>query len=260
LDLKRSSGVATLADVLAADNPTALVRELLTDRAVPLAEAELLAPIDAQEVWAAGVTYRRSREARREESVGAGSFYDQVYDAARPELFFKATPHRVVGPGQPIRIRRDTSWTVPEPELTFVLSPRVKLVGYTIGNDMSARDIEGRNPLYLPQAKVYNDCCALGPVVTLADAMPEPEQVEIRLHIEREGRIAFDGATTWSAMKRTPRELVDWLGQDNSFPAGAFLLTGTGVVPPDEFSLAPSDVVSISITGIGTLTNTVYRD
>lgn len=261
LDLRCADGVETLADLLAAEQPEALVRELSAGEspAIALNEATLLAPIDQQEVWAAGVTYRRSREARREESVDAGSFYDQVYDAARPELFFKATPHRVVGPDERVRIRRDTTWCVPEPELALVLSPELKLVGFTIGNDMSARDIEGANPLYLPQAKLYDACCALGPVVTLAGSMPDLSETGIRLTIERNGETVFDGSTTLAQMKRTPRELIGWLGQDNSFPNGAFLLTGTGIVPPDEFSLTPDDVVSITIDGIGTLTNVVFR-
>jgi 2-dehydro-3-deoxy-D-arabinonate dehydratase len=230
---------------------------LRNDPTPPPADARLLAPLDRQEVWAAGVTYKRSQEARERESAGAARFYDLVYTAPRPELFFKATPHRVVGPGEAVRVRRDSRWSVPEPELALVLSPRLQLVGYTIGNDMSARDIEGENPLYLPQAKVYDRCCALGPAITLAEAMPPLEQVTIRLTIERGGRPAFEGSTSLGAMKRSFDDLVQWLGRENSFPDGVILLTGTGVVPPDDFALAAGDVVHIDVTGIGRLTNPV---
>src|SRR5262249_19098496 len=171
----------------------------------------------------------------------------------------KATPHRVAGPGGRVRIRRDSRWNVPEPELGLVLSPRLKLVGFTIGNDMSSRDIEGENPLYLPQAKVYDHSCALGPVVTLAEGMPPLGQVTIHLVIDRAGKAVFDGSTSVGEMKRTAEDLVQWLGRDNSFPAGAVLLTGTGIVPPDDFTLAPDDRVSIDITGIGRLTNFVEQ-
>src|SRR5262249_52661954 len=216
-------------------------------------------PLDKQEVWAAGVTYKRSREARERESEGAAKFYDLVYGAARPELFFKATPHRVVGQGSRVRIRRDSKWSVPEPELALVVSPRLKLVGFTIGNDMSARDIEGENPLYLPQAKVYEHCCALGPVITLAGHLPPPDKVTIRLTIERRGDVVFDGSTSLAEMARTFDDLIGWLGRGNSFPAGVILLTGTGVVPPDDFSLAAGDRVSIAVTGIGRLSNLVEQ-
>jgi 2-dehydro-3-deoxy-D-arabinonate dehydratase len=226
---------------------------------LPLESVQLLAPIDAQEVWGAGVTYERSKVARQEESEQGGSFYDLVYRAPRPELFFKATPSRVVGPGAPIRVRRDTRWCVPEPELALVLSPSLRLVGFTIGNDVSARDIEGENPLYLPQAKVYDASCALGPVITLAPAMPPVHTLTIRLAIEREGKTAFDGSTSVGRMARRLDELIDWLGRDNLFPDGVVLLTGTGIVPPDEFTLQAGDLVRISIDGIGTLTNPVIQ-
>jgi 2-dehydro-3-deoxy-D-arabinonate dehydratase len=206
------------------------------------------------------VTYERSKVARQEESEQGGSFYDLVYSAPRPELFFKATPSRVVGPGQPIRVRRDTRWCVPEPELALVLSPSLRLVGFTIGNDVSARDIEGENPLYLPQAKVYDASCALGPVVTLAAAMPPIRELTIRLEIERDGTAAFDGSTSVARMARRLDELIDWLGRDNLFPDGVILLTGTGIVPPDEFTLRAGDQVRITIDGIGTLTNPVVQD
>jgi 2-dehydro-3-deoxy-D-arabinonate dehydratase len=250
-------GVASLSEVLHADHPALTAQSLLENSpSVPLAELTLLAPVDQQEVWAAGVTYKRSREARERESVGAARFYDLVYTAERPELFFKALPGRVVGPGGRVRIRRDSRWSVPEPELALVLSPRLRIAGYTIGNDMSARDIEGENPLYLPQAKVYDRSCALGPVVTLADAMPT-EHVRIHLTIERRGGRVFEGATTLDQMARSFGDLVGWLGRENTFPHGAILLTGTGIVPPDDFTLAPGDLVSIDITGIGRLTNLV---
>src|SRR4051794_3570561 len=212
-----------------------------------LESVALLAPIDAHEVWGAGVTYERSKVARQEESEGGGSFYDQVYRADRPELFFKANPARVVGPGRPIRVRRDSRWCVPEPELALVLTPGLRLVGFTVGNDVSARDIEGRNPLYLPQAKVYDACCALGPVVTLAGAMPPADQVGITLRIERGDEVAFEGSTSVSRMARRFEELIDWLGRDNLFPDGVVLLTGTGIVPPDEFGLHAGDLVHITI-------------
>ncbi len=263
LDLQSHIGMRGLSDILHADSPAKIAHDLIDDSAgtVPLHELTLLAPIDRQEVWAAGVTYKRSRQARERESAGAGgaSFYDKVYTAARPELFLKATPHRVSGPGERVRIRRDSRWSVPEPELALVLTPRLRLVGYTVGNDMSARDIEGENPLYLPQAKVHDRCCALGPVITLAEAMPPLDQVGIRLTIERGGQKAFEGATRVSEMARTLDDLINWLGRENSFPSGVILLTGTGIVPPDEFTLAPDDVVHIDITGIGRLTNRVEQ-
>ena len=256
-----STAPNALSAALHAADPAAHVRDLAAGslEVQPLSAVRLLAPLDAQEVWGAGVTYERSKVARQEESEQGGSFYDLVYRAPRPELFFKATPSRVVGPGVPIRVRQDTKWCVPEPELTLVLSSKLKLVGYTIGNDVSARDIEGENPLYLPQAKMYDACCALGPVVTLASSMPPISGVEIRLEIERDGAVVLKDATLLSRMARTFDELIGWLGKDNRFPDGVFLLTGTGIVPPDEFSLEAGDVVRISIDGIGTLTNPVIR-
>jgi len=249
----------TLGDLLAAPSPGLLAKDLLNASKTNerLDSVKVLAPVDRQEIWAAGVTYKRSKVAREEESVGAAQFYDKVYTAPRPEIFLKATAHRVVGTGEPVRIRHDSKWNVPEPELTLVISPALKIVGYTIGNDMSSRDIEGENPLYLPQAKIYRGACAIGPVITLADAMPPLPGVEIRLVIERGGSKAFEGSTTFAQFARTPEGLVECLGKEMDFPDGAMLLTGTGVVPPDSFSLASGDVVHITIDGIGTLTNPV---
>jgi len=219
---------------------------------------DVLPPIGSQEVWAAGVTYYRSRNARMEESKGAGGgdFYDRVYSATRPELFFKASAHRVVGPDAKVAIRDDASWSVPEPELTLLVTPAGKIAGYTIGNDMSSRDIEGENPLYLPQAKVYDRSCALGPCLLVQDE-PLPAATEIALEIRRDGAVAFSGATTLKEMKRKPEELVEYLYRNNSFPQGCFLLTGTGVVPPDGFTLHLGDEIRITIPAIGTLVNTV---
>ncbi len=211
------------------------------------ARGPLLAPIEKdQEVWACGVTYLRSREARMAESEDSADVYDKVYRAERPELFFKAVGRRVVGPGGAVRIRRDSSWNVPEPELTLVVNSRMEIVGYTVGNDMSSRDIEGENPLYLPQAKIYNGACSLGPAIRLApaDALRE---VAIELQIRRDGSEVFRGSTNSSKMKRGLEELASWLGCELDFPQGAFLLTGAGIVPPGEFTLAAGDELRISI-------------
>jgi 2-dehydro-3-deoxy-D-arabinonate dehydratase len=222
------------------------------------AQGDLRAPIGTQEVWAAGVTYYRSREARIEESksAGGGDFYDRVYDAERPEIFFKASPHRVVGPGGKVAIRDDSSWSVPEPELALLISPQGDIVGYTVGNDMSSRSIEGENPLYLPQAKVYQRCCALGPCV-LVTQDPLPMSTEISMEIFRGGSKEFAGTTLLSSMKRDLAVLVKYLYRNNSFPSGCFLLTGTGIVPPDSFTLQGGDEIRITIVGIGALINTV---
>lgn len=218
----------------------------------------LAAPIEGQEVWAAGVTYYRSRSARIEESkdAGGGDFYDRVYSAERPELFFKATPHRVAGPNAKVRIRRDASWSVPEPELALCVNPKGKIVGYTIGNDMSSRDIEGANPLYLPQAKVYDQSCALGPGILIAQG-PLPPATKISLEILRASKVEFSAFVTLADMKRDPATLVEYLFRDNSFPRGCFLLTGTGIVPPDSFTLRSKDEIRITIAPIGTLVNEV---
>ena len=218
-------------------------------------QAHLLPPLDRQEVWAAGVTYLRSRQAREEESHQIG-VYDRVYEAERPEIFFKATPHRVVGPYDFIRIRFDTTWNVPEPELTVLLAPDLQVVGYTVGNDVSSRDIEGENPLYLPQAKIYMGSCALGPALTLAsDFGPDP--ASIALTIQRADQVVFQGTTSTAQMKRTIGELVSYLGRENEFPHGVFLMTGTGLVPPDDYTLQAGDMVDIEIERIGSLKNVV---
>lgn len=249
----------TLAEILHAANPAAAAKASVDSSvpAEPLGSQAFLAPVDSQEIWAAGVTYKRSKVAREEESKGAAQFYDKVYSAPRPELFLKAPAWRVVHPGMPIRVRADATWSVPEPELTLVISPSLKIVGYTIGNDVSSRDIEGENPLYLPQAKVYRQSCSIGPLITLAEAMPKLSDVEIRLVIKRGGAVAFEGSTTLAQLNRTPESLVEWLGKEIDFPHGAMLLTGTGIVPPDAFNLSPGDTVDITISGIGTLSNPV---
>ena len=219
---------------------------------------DVLPPIGTQEVWAAGVTYYRSRNARMEESksAGGGNFYDRVYSDPRPELFFKATAHRVVGPGAKVAIRSDASWSVPEPELALYVTPGGRIAGYTIGNDMSSRDIEGENPLYLPQAKVYDRSCALGPCLLVSND-PLPDSTEIQIEIRRNGAPAFSGATLLKEMKREPKELVEYLYRATSFPHGCFLLTGTGIVPPDSFTLKHGDEIRITIPPIGMLTNVV---
>jgi 2-dehydro-3-deoxy-D-arabinonate dehydratase len=249
----------TLSEILEHPDPRRRIAELIDADVQPLALADvtLLAPIDSQEVWAAGVTYKRSKTARMEESTSAASLYDRVYEAPRPELFFKANPHRVAGPGEPLRIRRDSRWNVPEPELALVLNSRLELVGFTVGNDMSSRDIEGENPLYLPQAKIYDACCGLGPWITLTGDMPPTAEIGIRLAVRRQGGTAFEGATSISQMARSFDELIGWLGRECTFPDGAILLTGTGIVPPNDFTLQHGDIVEIAIDGIGTLSNPV---
>jgi 2-dehydro-3-deoxy-D-arabinonate dehydratase len=236
----------------------AIASAAFTNEATALDSTSILAPILNQEVWAAGVTYFRSRDARMAESqqAGGGSFYDRVYAAERPELFFKAVGWRVIGPGGAVRIRSDASWSVPEPELTLVVNPRGMIIGYTIGNDMSSRDIEGENPLYLPQAKVYNGSCALGPCILLAEN-PLPTSTAIQIEIERKAATVFSGSTSLAELKREPRQLVEYLFRDQSFPHGVFLMTGTGIVPNADFTLLPGDLIRITIAGIGMLENRV---
>ena len=219
---------------------------------------QILAPTEHQEVWAAGVTYFRSRDARMEESqaAGGGDFYSLVYEAERPELFFKSTAERVVGHGQPVRLRRDASWNVPEPELVLAVNAAGRIFGYSAGNDMSSRDIEGENPLYLPQAKVYDGSCAVGPGILVPPSPPGSDTL-IKIEIVRDGRPAFTGETTLAQLKRSPETLVAYLYRETSFPNGALLFTGTGIVPPSEFTLRAADEIRIAITGIGTLVNVV---
>lgn len=252
--------VATLSEILEAEDPLQTV-EMLRQSSTRVAKDEvtLLPPVDRQEVWAAGVTYTRSKSARMEESEAAASCYDRVYVSPRPELFMKATPHRVVGSGQGIRIREDATWNVPEPELTLVMNSRLELVGFTIGNDMSSRDIEGENPLYLPQAKVYDECCGLGPGIVLAESVTGSESWPIDLQISRSGDVVFQGSTNVDQMARTFDELIGWLGRDQSFPDGVLLMTGTGIVPDSDFTLLPGDDVQITIGPLGTLTNCVVQ-
>jgi 2-dehydro-3-deoxy-D-arabinonate dehydratase len=246
----------SLDAVFQADDPAALVQAALAGAKGVAAPAGLRAPLQSQEVWAAGVTYFRSRTARMEESktAGGGSFYDRVYAAERPEIFFKATPQRVAHPGQAMHLRGDSKWMVPEPELTLAINAAGQIIGFTVGNDLSCRDIEGENPLYLPQAKCFKLCAALGPAVLIQNE-PLAPTTRIHLQIDRDGAAAFEGETTLAQLKRTPAELAGFLYRDNTFPHGAFLMTGTGIVPGDEFTLKSGDVVKITIDGIGTLVN-----
>ncbi len=262
LDLNQVEHCRNLSDILHSPDPRGLAKFLIDPQAEPCPEesATFLSPLDHQEVWAAGVTYKRSQVARMEESETGASHYDRVYTAPRPEIFFKATPHRVSGPHQPVRVRADSKWSVPEPELTLIANPDMKLVGFTIGNDMSARDIEGENPLYLPQAKMYKQSCSLGPCVLIPEQPLDRPNTAIRMKITRKGKKAFEGETNVGQMVRDFDELLGWLGRENEFPHGAMLLTGTGVVPPDDFSLENGDIISIEITGIGTLVNPVVKD
>jgi len=262
LDLSQTEKYRSLADILHAPDLLGLVRFLIDPKAdpIPLDQVKLQAPIDHQEVWAAGVTYKRSQVARMDESKSGAVHYDKVYTAERPELFFKATPERVSGPGEPVRVRFDSRWTVPEPEFTLVVSAKKQLVGFTIGNDMSSRDIEGENPLYLPQAKLYRQSCALGPWIVIPEGPLDRSATQITVSIMRKGKEAFRGSTDLGQMVRSFEDLISWLVRENDYPNGAFLLTGTGVVPPDDFGLENGDTVSIDIAGIGTLSNPVVKD
>lgn len=240
------------------ENLAHYLREQVASEPPVEAPRRLLAPLGKQEIWGAGVTYFRSREARIEESkdAGGGDFYDRVYAAERPELFLKATPLRVAPPGGPLRIRRDSRWTVPEPELTLVVNNRNQIIGYTIGNDLSCRDIEGENPLYLPQAKIFDGCASIGPGLLIQDE-PLPPATRIQLTVLRQGKCIVDEETELSNLKRTPGELVEFLTRECSFPAGCFLMTGTGIVPAEDFCLRSGDEIRITIEPIGTLVNTM---
>jgi 2-dehydro-3-deoxy-D-arabinonate dehydratase len=226
------------------------------DHTPSLDTAHWLPPVEDQDVWAAGVTYERSRAARQEEAVDGGDVYARVYSAERPELFFKARGTRVIGPLGAVGIRRDATWNVPEPELALVMNPALEVVGYTVGNDVSSRDIEGANPLYLPQAKLYTASCALGPGI-VPGALTEWPAVNIRLSVERGGATVFDETIHTDRIHRTVADLLDYLGRSTAYPDGVVLLTGTGIVPPNNFTLAEGDRVRIHIDGAGTLENTV---
>ncbi len=254
-------GVTDLDDILEDPDPLRRLEALSdhTGRAYRLADVRLLAPICRQEVWAAGVTYLRSRKARVSESEADAGAYERVYEAARPELFFKALAHKVVAPGEPVGIRRDSRWNVPEPELALVLNSRGAIVGYTIGNDMSSRSIEGENLLYLPQAKIYDRSCALGPWILIGRSEAQIRRGKVSLTIRRLGQDVFSGETPLTHLRRPFEELVSFLCRSQSFPHGAVLLTGTGIIPPGALTLQPGDVVRIEISGLGTLENPVIE-
>jgi 2-dehydro-3-deoxy-D-arabinonate dehydratase len=223
-----------------------------------LIASAIMPPVQSQELWACGVTYIRSKEGRQEESkaAGGGDFYARVYEAERPEVFFKATPHRIVGYGEKVNIRKDSTWDVPEPELTLVVTSSGKIVGYTIGNDMSSRSIEGENPLYLPQAKTYDACAAIGPCVFVTEE-PLPANTMISLEIMRSGSQVFKGSVGINQMRRTPQELVSFVFRECTFPHGCLVMTGTGIVPGQDFTLKSGDEIRITIDNIGMLVNTV---
>lgn len=254
-----SAGVSSLASILDAADPTATARNAVAQSTVrlPLADVALLPPVERQEVWAAGVTYLRSKTARMEESDFSATAYDRVYDAERPEIFFKALGEKAVGPNAAVGIRGDAKWNVPEPELALVMNAHGRLVGCTIGNDMSSRDIEGENLLYLPQAKVYDRSCALGPWIVLAADESEIRRWSISVTIERGGRTVFAGSTGVDRIRRSFGDLIGHLWRSQSFPHGVVLLTGTGVVPDESFTLAAGDRVLIDIDGIGRMENHV---
>jgi len=250
-----AGGIESITELLEDANAVARVEALGELPTVPLAEVTLLTPVEGQEIWAAGVTYLRSKTARMEESDFSANAYDLVYDAARPEIFFKSLPNKVMGPGEAVGIREDSQWNVPEPELTLVINSAKQLVGYTIGNDMSSRDIEGENLLYLPQAKVYDRSCAVGPWLVMGVDESEVRKWTIGVEIERGGDAVFNGETSINNIKRTFDELIDYLCRSQTFPQGAMLLTGTGVVPDDDFTLLANDIIRVTISGIGTLEN-----
>ena len=250
-------GLLTLETLLESEEPlnvlSRMSQAMLPE--FPLEDVSLCAPVDLQEVWAAGVTYSHSKVARMEESQFSASAYDRVYDAERPELFFKSLGQKVVGPDEPVGIRQDARWTVPEPELALVLNSRGRVVGYTIGNDMSSRDIEGENLLYLPQAKIYRRSCALGPWIHIGASESDARQWSVRLRIQRGEQVVFSGETCIDRIKRGFEELASYLFRSQFFPHGAVLLTGTGIVPPQTLCLEADDLVEIEITGIGLLRN-----
>ena len=252
-----AGGIESITELLEDDNAMARVEALTNLPTLPLAEVTFLAPVERQEVWAAGVTYLRSKTARMEESDFSASAYDLVYEADRPEIFFKSLPEKVVAPNEFVGIRADAKWSVPEPELALVLNSRGQVVGCTIGNDMSSRDIEGENLLYLPQAKVYDRSCAIGPWLILGASEEAIRAWIIGVKIIRANETVFAGETSLSNLKRSFDELAGYLCRSQTFAHGAILLTGTGIVPPDDFTLAAGDLIRIDISGIGTLENPV---
>lgn len=253
------AGIVDLAALLEAEEPVAVVSEFLQDHpgVAPVPGARLLPPVEGQEIWAAGVTYLRSKAARMEESDFSATAYDRVYAAPRPEVFFKCAPGKAVGPDEAVGIRRDARWSVPEPELALVLNSRGRVAGFTIGNDMSSRDIEGENLLYLPQAKIYDRSCALGPWIVVGAGESSAREWRITIEIERAGAVVFSGETVAGQLRRSFDELAEYLFRSQRFPGGVVLLTGTGIVPPDNFTLAAGDEVRIRISGIGSLRNLV---
>jgi 2-dehydro-3-deoxy-D-arabinonate dehydratase len=262
IDIEATGGPGTLAGALAMPlaDLKAACEAAAGGESVALASVSLAAPVDYQEVWAAGVTYLRSRDARMEESTQQ-DVYAQVYDAERPEVFLKATPDRVSNPGEPVAIRADSTWDVPEPEVALLINADGEIAGYTIGNDVSSRSIEGENPIYLPQAKIYRACAGLGPVVALPWEIDDPRALSIRLEIHRDGELFFAGESSTGQMRREFGELVSWLRrcQAELFGYGVILMTGTGIIPPSEFTLQAGDEVRITVDGIGTLVNPVIE-
>ena len=258
LDLS-PAGITAMQSLLEGHDPVGKLKQIARNNLprVALSEVQLCAPVERHEVWAAGVTYLRSKTARMEESDFSATAYDKVYAAERPEIFFKALAEKVVPTGEPVGIRRDARWNVPEPELALVINSRGQIVGHTIGNDMSSRDIEGENLLYLPQAKTYHRSCALGPWITLGTPEPAARAWKIKIEIRRNGQPVFGGETSVGQIKRGFEELAGFLFRCQVFPHGAILLTGTGIVPPDTFTLQERDMIAIEITGIGLLQNPV---
>jgi len=253
------SGIESITALLESGDVAKRLADLGELTEIPLADVTLLSPIEAQEIWAAGVTYLRSKDARMEESDFSATAYDRVYDATRPELFFKSLPEKVVACGEPVGIRTDAQWSVPEPELVLMMNSSGNIAGYAVGNDMSSRDIEGENLLYLPQAKVYHRSCSIGPWVRVGATEAEAREWAIEIQIERGGETVFEGTVSVNQIKRSFGELRDFMFQSQVFPFGCALLTGTGIVPDDDFTLKEGDTVSIHISGIGCLNNPVVR-
>lgn len=252
--LEAGLGLATL---LADDGPSLADLDARTSSEPVPADTRVIAPVDRQEVWAVGVTYLRSRDARIEESKHAPDHYDRVYDAQRPELFFKSTPERVRGPGEAICVREDSSWDVPEPELALAVAADGAVVGYLVGDDVSSRSIEGQNPLYIPQAKIFTGGCALGPCIVPAAQVGSLDELRIALEVHRDGASVYRDEVSVADLKHRPADLASWLTRGLDFPHGVMLMTGTAIVPPVEFTLTPGDEVEITITGLGRLHNPV---